>query len=255
MKVFIKKLVEKFKKLVKKFPYIYRLCLKGRILKDFILSLTRIRRKGVLVYVGLHRGTSFNSIFRGYKKCYGFEANPEIFKSLQARYGKRANVYLFNVAVANYDGEIEFNISNNDGAASSIGHFNENWDNFKTGQVKFTKTIKVPCINLCHFLEKKGVNYIDDYISDIQGMDLEVLKTLKPLIHSKKIGSISCEVIKEGKSNIYRGLPDNKESAFHELLKDNYVLVAKGWGILKDGNFDKVPEDQWEMDFKWRLKN
>lgn len=224
-----------------------------RRLVDFV-RFTLKKKNGVLVYVGLHRGESFRQVFSDYRICYGFEANPELFALLEKEFGFYHNVRLFNVAVADYDGEIDFNISNNDGASSSIGHFEESWDNFKNGQVKHDEVIRVSCINLFTFFKKEGLDYIDDYISDVQGMDLEILKTLKPFIQSKCIGTISCEVTKDDKRNIYRDLPANNESGFYELLNENYVLVSKGWGILKDNCFDVVPEEWWEMDCKWRLK-
>jgi len=227
--------------------------LRCRKLVDYLWYNVK-KKNGVLVYVGLHRGDSFRSLIHKYEICYGFEANPELFTLLQDEFRWYRNVKLFNVAVADYDGEIEFNISNNDGASSSIGHFEVEWENYKSGQIRFDKVIRVSCVNLFNFLTREGVAYIDDYVSDIQGMDLEVLKTLKPLIQSRRIGSISCEVTKDDKRNIYSDLPANNESGFHELLKDNYLLVAKGWGVLRDNRFDDVPEEWWEMDCKWRLK-
>ncbi|MDD9805990.1 MAG: FkbM family methyltransferase [Gammaproteobacteria bacterium] len=217
---------------------------------DFTRNLAK-RRKDVLVYVGLHTGRSFRPLFHRYRVCYGFEANPELFAELQEEYRSCPNVRLFNLAAADRDGEIEFNITSNDGgASSSIGRLDENFND----EIRIVKTIRVPCVNLCRFLEQQGVDYIDDYISDIQGMDLEVLKTLEPLIRRGRIGSISCEVTKDKYRNCYSDLPDNHEAAFNRLLSANYTLAAKGWGILKDGQFNEVPEHWWEMDCKWNLK-
>lgn len=217
---------------------------------DFTRNLAK-RKKGVLVYVGLHTGRSFRPLFHRYRVCYGFEANPELFGELQKEFRSCPNVRLFNVAAAGHDGKIEFNITDNDcGASSSIGRLDGNF----IDAIHIVKTIRVPCVNLCRFLEQQGVDYIDDYISDIQGMDLEVLKTLEPFIRSGKIGSISCEVTKDKYRNCYGDLPNNHEAAFNRLLSGNYTLVAKGWGILKDGQFNEVPESWWEMDCKWSLK-
>ena len=40
-------------------------------------------------------------------------------------------------------------------------------------------TVRVPSVNLGEFCQQQGINYIDDYISDIPGMDLETLKTIR----------------------------------------------------------------------------
>ncbi len=212
-----------------------------------------VKKNGVLVYAGMHKGSGFSSIFRKYEVCYGFEADPELYEQLKIKFGKYPQVKIFNVAVGNYDGEIEFNISSNDGASSSIGNFSQSWENHKSGEIKMIKKIKVPCINLYSFLQKHNIEHIEDYVSDIQGFDLEALKTLKPLIDEKRIKNITSEVTKDSFRNIYDDLPDNSESSFNLFLGDKYKCVAKGWGILTDGQFNEVPDEWWEMDCKWRV--
>lgn len=174
---------------------------------------------------------------------------------LLQKHSKKANIKIFPYAVTDYDGEVELNISSNKGASSSIGNFNETWQkNYADSNIKMKEKVKVPCINLLNFCRKNSINYIDDYISDIQGMDLQVLKTMRPMIENKQIGSIRCEVTKDEYGNIYKDLPDNSESGFEHLLSTNYKLVAKGAGLLEDGVFDNIPDEAWEMDCMWTLK-
>ena len=222
----------------------------------FMLLHTFRKRRGTLVIIGMESGGVFNLMHRGYKKCYCFEANPERFKQIEKKYKKYDYIEMHNVAVAQYDGEISFNISsNNNGASSSIGDFNPEWQESMKGEIiEMVRSIIVPCINLNNFCEKNNITFIDDYWSDIQGMDLDVLKTMKTMIENKMIGTITCEVTKDERKNIYTDLPDNSESGFNELLCENYKLIAKGWGVLKDNKFDKIPDSSWEMDCKWRLK-
>jgi FkbM family methyltransferase len=214
------------------------------------------KRNGILIIVGLDPGGIFNYIHKGFKQCYGFEANPERFTNLVRKFGKNKHIKLYNVAVAQYDGEVTFNISsNNNGASSSIGNFKEDWkEQYQGRKIEMVKKITIPCINLNSFCKKNNIHFINEYISDIQGMDLEVLKTLKPMIEEKKIGAITCEVTKNEKGNIYSDLPDNSEMGFESLLRNNYKLVAKGNGILKDNKYDFIPEIYWEMDCKWKVK-
>src|SRR5689334_2025955 len=75
-------------------------------------------KKGVLVYVGMHKGREFDMIFRQYHECYGFEANPELFAFLQEKYQNEPTVKLFNCAASSTKGEVSFNISSNNGASS-----------------------------------------------------------------------------------------------------------------------------------------
>lgn len=226
------------------------LLLKAKVVIHYIFS----KKRGTLVYLGLHKGDSFMSIFHTYEKCYAFEADPLLFEKCRRRFKFFSRVHILNVAVADYDGEIDFNISSNSGASSSIGNFSPDWENYKSGNVKKVKTIKTLCINLLTFLHKNHIDTIEDYISDIQGFDLQVLKTLKPLIDSKKINNITAEVAKNEYGNIYRDLPDNSEDGFNQLLGKNYECVSKGWGILENGKFDAVPDEWWEMDCKWKAK-
>ncbi|MFA6924559.1 MAG: FkbM family methyltransferase [Bacteroidales bacterium] len=222
----------------------------------FMLKFTLRKKRGILFIIGMDSNGIFDLMYRGYEKCYGFEANPERFEKLVKKYGKQPNIYIHNVAVAQYDGEVVLNISsNNNGASSSLGNFNKTWqEQYKAEKIEIVKSIKVPCINLHNFCIKNNISYIDDYLSDIQGMDLEVLKTMNPMIEQKRIGTITCEVTKNEKRNVYSDLPDNSENGFAELVNTNYELIAKGHGALKDNKFDKISKDEWEMDCKWKIK-
>ncbi len=143
----------------------------------FYLNYALRKRKGVLICIGMDPNGIFNLMFKGFEKCYGFEANPERFKRLEKKYKKHPYIKLYNVAVAQYDGEITFNISsNNNGASSSIGNFDENWqEKYQGKKIEMIKSISVPCINLNNFFIDNKIEYIDEYVSDIQGMDLEIL--------------------------------------------------------------------------------
>lgn len=205
--------------------------------------------KSVLVYVGVATGESLEQICDQYEICYGFEARPEAYQRLKKRFADRPHVRLFQVAAADFDGEIEFHISNNPESSSIGGQFHKEWHN--ADSIEMVKTIKVPCINLCHFLQQQGVDYIDRYVSDIQGYDLAVLKTLQPWIKRQAIGSITCETARDEYGNIYPDLPCNSESGFAALLGANYKCVAKGQGLLTEGDFSGVPDSWWEMDCMW----
>ena len=220
-------------------------------LREILYSIGLRKRHGTLVYLGVHKGQQLGNSFQRFKTCYCFEANPKLFAELKNDFRSYKNVRLFNMAVAKESGVIEFNISSNDGASSSIGSFSDSWNH---PEVKMVETIEVQSVNLHEFIQEHNVDYVDEYVSDVQGMDLEVLKTLEPMIRQGRIGSISCEVTKDEHGNIYKDLPDNSESGFNKLLGDQYECVAKGWGSLEDNSFTDVPEDWWEMDCKWRLK-
>jgi FkbM family methyltransferase len=227
-----------------------------RYIRFFLYHLFR-QRKGTLVFIGAESGGMFSLMHRGFEKSFVFEANPHRYKGLQRKFGNDPHIELHHVAVADHDGEIQFHISNNNnGASSSIGTFKEEWNQkYNNQKIEMVETVTVRCINLAHFLEKKGVTFVDEYVSDIQGMDLTVLKTMKSWIDQKRIGAITCEVAKDGRENIYRDLPPNNQSGFEQLLHSNYRLVATGWGVIPDGTFERIPPTAWEMDCRWKVNN
>lgn len=215
------------------------------------------RRSGVLVYAGVHRAGTFARIFTRYEFCYGFEADPELCAQLKRQYRHCESVRIINCAVADYDGEIEFNICNAKGC-SSIGDFSARW--MREHKLRMVKTIRVRCINLGGFLRDHHVDEVEDYISDIQGFDLQALKTLQAYIDGGKIKNIQSEV--STNRGLYDGLPDNSLDGFERLLGGNYKLVAKmsskeldeSDGLLQAGQFGEIPANYWDMDCKWTLK-
>jgi hypothetical protein len=40
----------------------------------------------ILIYLGLHKGSSFDQLISSHKICYGFESNSELYKNLIKKY-------------------------------------------------------------------------------------------------------------------------------------------------------------------------
>lgn len=209
------------------------------------------KRRGKLIYPGVHKGLSLLKIFFKYVKCYAFKANPEIFKKIPKIIKLFPGVNIYNKAIANSNGNLKFNISSNDGASSSLSKFDKNWNN---SSIQMIKTIEVEAIKLSDFFEKNKIFDVDDYVSDFQGYDLVVLKTLKDLIDQKKIKTITCETLKTNKQKIYGEAPDNSFEGFNQLLSKNYKYIASGWSNLKEVVFKETHANWIEMDCKWVLK-
>jgi FkbM family methyltransferase len=222
--------------------------IKTNLIRPFSHNFLK-KEHNVLVYLGIHRGDGFDKLIGSHKFCYGFEANPELYKHLIRKYRFYNNIHIINAAVTDYNGMIKFNISSNNGVSSSIGDFKSGWND----SIKMVKSIDVQAIKLSDFLNERNIDFIDTYCSDIQGNDLTVLKTLTAWIKNKKIGTLTCETSKDSHQNIYE-LDDNSESGYKHLLNENYYLAAKGWGVLNDGEFLEVDKEWWEMDCKWNLK-
>ena len=232
------------------FPYFYlRLTrFKNELIPGFFFFILNKKKQGVLVYVGMNVGEEFGQLFYKFERCIGFEANPENYKKLLSKFKHHDNVEIYNYAACEKDGPVEFNISDNgnNGASSSIGLFHQ------SRGIGVDRKIQVRGINLNNFLVNIGVDYIDEYISDIEGMDLTVLSTLSPFLNTKKIKFITCEVALDGQESPFLNIPTNFMSDYEALLESNYKLVSKGWGYLKEGEFNTVPEGYRFMDCKWK---
>lgn len=206
----------------------------------------------VLIYCGLNKAESFRKIFKKYDYCFAFEANPGFFSTgIYNEFKLYSNVKIIHAALTTFDGETAFNVFNND-AASSVGSMCADYVSEKKGgfEFKIERKITVPAINLHNFCSTHHIDCIEDYISDLQGLDLEVLNTMKPFIEQGKIKNIQCEVAKA--NNVYN-LPENSIKKFEDLLGRYYNKIAEGDGLLDHG-FKPVPEDYWTYDVKWTVK-
>jgi FkbM family methyltransferase len=210
-----------------------------------------------LIYVGAHKGGGLSSYVNRYDRIFAFEANPKFVDVLRSRFYTHRNVEIINAAVCDKHGEtIKFMISKNDGDSSSI--LPPNKENSLYDFILASEEIVVNTVSIDRFLEERNIDYIDSYVSDLQGCDFMVLKTTKTLIDQKKIGTIQCEVERKGAIPIYCN-PDqttaNTEENFESLLSENYERISTGWGTLQDGVFAQVPANWSEWDIKWRAKN
>jgi FkbM family methyltransferase len=202
-----------------------------------------------LLYLGAHQGGGLARLVNSFDRVIAFEANPAHCAVLASRF---PSVELVGAAVCVDDGEVPFHISSNDGGSSSLGEFDEAWLAPRTDALRMTRTITVPGVNLHRFCLAHGVETIDSYVSDLQGMDLAVLTTMLPLLRDGKLKLIQCETTKDGRRNIYKNLPSNELRDFSRLLTPfGYSLVATGWGELQMGVFSEVPDDWWEFDALW----
>ncbi len=143
---------------------------------------------GVL-HIGAHRGSESHIYYWFGKDVVWVEANPEIFEELKLNIYPYANQKAFNYLITNKDDElVNFNISNNDGASSSIFSFGEAHKNFKGRDFKMIEKIKLKTLKLDslfynHKLDEKKYNF---WVIDVQGAELLVLNGSTNLIDNCK---------------------------------------------------------------------
>lgn len=209
-----------------------------------------------LVYVGANKGHTLNSIYKNFDQVIAFEPDPEMFADLERNIveTKDTQVVLVNAACSTTDGEQTLYVTGNR-VASSLGDGVKEFKDFHGFNAAVIKEITVQTVNLSEFLETGEVEKIDLYVSDAQGSDLTVLKTLKErYIDTSNIGELFLETHQNG-TYLYEGLY-NQLDGFKELLGENYNLIHASLGC-ENGRLvteEDIPESNPEFDTYWRLK-
>jgi len=213
-----------------------------------------------LVYVGANAGrglynTLINSSTR-FDKIYAFEPDPEIYKILKENFKNFLNVNTINAGCSDQSGTKTLYVTENR-VSSSLADVNMNNQNevggHSGGKPAF-KQVDVNVINLYDFCEQNNIKEIDLLVTDCQGSDYTILKTMEPLLKERKIKNLFCETHRDG-FEIYNGL-DNSFSKFKELLNENYEIDF----FMADINYvDKNNTEELfkhiEWDTMWKLKS
>lgn len=204
-----------------------------------------------LVYIGANQGHTLWGMFDKYDDVYVFEPDPEMFETLKKTYRQFEWVTLVNAACSFEDGEADFYVTPNR-VSSSLSDASVNEKSL--GCPDILKKIKVKTINLANFLKENNIEYVDFYMSDAQGSDLNILKTINEFIIDKKIGEFFIETHGNG-IEIYDGL-DNQFDGFKEILSENYEFVHASLGSQNGKIVEEkdIPEGEKEWDSYWRLK-
>ena len=203
-----------------------------------------MKKPKVLVYCGIHECTTFKRLIRRFDICYGIEADPRLAAQAQERFAGDGHVHIVHAAVCEENGFVLFNLHNNR-AASSLGRVGEDYRRRTGNEIRAVETVRVPAINLYDLLVAQGIDFIDLYQSDIQGMDFVVLNTLYPLVADRRIRMIRCETELDAHAvPSYEGLPSNRQALFRELLQRDYRICAR----------QKVGPNWAYQDVTWKLK-
>lgn len=206
----------------------------------FIYILFNLQ-KGTLVYVGVNAGDSLTRIFYKFKRCICIEANPNLCKKLKKLFNFN-NVEIYNYLLGPKNGEDFLNIYKLDSTNSTLS---------KIYNQKIIKKIKVKMTRLDTFLNNLKIKYINFYMSDLEGLDYEVLKTLKSFIDNKRINYIQHECIINKRHNPYIKF-SNYEYLFNSLLSKKYKQIASGNDKLHIGKFVTMSKKSTYKDILWK---
>lgn len=206
-----------------------------------------------LVYVGANTGDSLWQIFNQYDKVYAFEPDPEIYEILNKKYKQFEWVTTVNAACGSEKGTAKFYVTPNR-VSSSMSIVSTSTHDEDHPQRKY-REIEVDVINLYDYLNEEGVDYIDYYVSDAQGSDFNILKTISKFVDDKKIKELYIETHGNG-LYLYDGL-NNQFDEFKKLLSENYNFEYASLGRLsgKVVSEQDIPEGEYEWDSAWKVKS
>tara|TARA_B110000483_G_scaffold120873_1_gene145880 strand:+ start:23 stop:733 length:711 start_codon:yes stop_codon:yes gene_type:complete len=173
--------------------------------------------KGI-IHMGAHRGGEAAIYDWFNKKTIWIEANPRMIDDLKDHTSQYINQKVIQALLSDEDNKlVNFNISSNDGASSSIFSFGS----YKKihEKIKMTDIMKLKSIRLDTIIKKEQIN-VEKYnfwVVDLQGAELLALKGAEESIKSCKFMYI--EISKE---NIYKGGANWSE--LNEFLRKNKFL-------------------------------
>lgn len=134
--------------------------------------------KGI-IHMGAHRGGEAAVYDWFNKQTIWIEANPKIYTDLKINVSTYVNQSAFNILLYEEDDKkIKFNISNNDGASSSIYSFGSESEKDHLEMINSVNLISKKIDTF--FLEQLfKVEDYDFWVMDIQGAELSALKGAK----------------------------------------------------------------------------
>jgi FkbM family methyltransferase len=203
-----------------------------------------------LIYIGTNEGFGLEEYIDLYDKVYAFEPDPEMFDKLVTKFGNKEHVVFVNAACSDTAETKTLYVTENrhSTSLSDLSDYSLTYG-FSGGKSSF-KTFEVNCINLYDYFLENNIDYVDTLITDCQGSDLSIIKTIESYITDKKIGELFCET--HGSSvELYSGL-NNQFGGFKEILSSNYKIKD----FYLDGKvMSKDSEPFVEWDTHWVLKD
>lgn len=145
-------------------------------------------KNAVIVEAGAHVGLDTMEMSKLWpdSTIYAFEPVPEIFDQLKKNVSGYKNIKVFNVALSNITGECKMFVSSglSDGSSSLL----KPKDHLKDYPgVYFEKEITVKTVTVEDWAKQQGLSKIDFFWLDLQGHELNVLKTAADLIKNTSV--------------------------------------------------------------------
>ena len=185
-----------------------------------------------VIHVGGHQGQEYEEYKNaGFIKQIWIEGNPYFSDQMKQKFGTDENVIIFNELIFDEEKEVSFGLANN-GASSSILPLKEHKKYYPN--IQYDGYLLKTCKRLDTLLDENSIN-VNEYnglVMDVQGVELNVLKSFEKYI--KQMDFIQSEVNVE---ELYEGccLIDDFDTyllnfGFKRVITKLWDNGAVGWG-------------------------
>lgn len=182
----------------------------------------------IVIDAGAHLGEDSIEIAKIWPKAkiYSFEPAPLVFKKLKEMTKKYKNITPIKKALGEKNGKKIFYLSGNiNDAASSLKQPNKVLTFFP--EIPFEKKTIVSVVNLDHWVKKMKLENIDLLWLDLQGSELDVLKSSKKTLSKVKV--IHLEILFD---ELYKNCPINTTL--------ETFLIKRGFTKIKETHCHKT---------------
>ena len=183
-------------------------------------------------------------VIQSHDRTIMFEPLPDACEFMRSQINQGGErVRIVQAACGQFDGTSVLNQYNTHGVSSSLGTCTkQSTELYERFDLNCTGQLEVPVVNLAAFCARAGIYHIDTLMTDAQGMDLTIMKTMSKWLRESLISKIQCEADGDGYC-MYDGLPNNSESGFD-------MLFSEFPQYIKSRLPNRVP---WNPDLTWAL--
>jgi FkbM family methyltransferase len=209
-----------------------------------------------LLYLGANEGLGPRGLLNRYQfqRSILVEAHPVTFKKLQDRFKNDESVVCINACIVpeRTANPVSFYYTGNSVSSSVLEPPTE----IHYGGVR--EVSYLPGRTVGDILEQLNIDFIDFYVSDLQGIDYSVLSSSSGLIESGRIGELFLET-HVGRDALYLGAVNSFQN-FWSLLETNYKVdyISYDGKIVRDLHTSlgaALGMIYRECDVHWSLRN
>ncbi len=145
---------------------------------DVAYACGLVGEPAVVFDVGANIGLVTSRIIRLFPsaRVHAFEPTPDTARVLRQRLGEQNRVVLNELAIAEVNGSLSFNVDNKTHGGGSNSLMEHSEDFATRARVDRYEPIEVPVTTLDHYSSTSGIDHIDVLKLDIEGAELRALR-------------------------------------------------------------------------------